>query len=209
MDLGLSSFALDDPGRGLSFSVDGPLDMRFSPTITGTAADIVNHWKLSELIRIFKEFGEERHSKSIARSIVEYREKEAITTTGQLANIIKQKAPAQYANKTLSRIFQALRIEINRELDVLEKALHDSLDILNPDGRLVIITYHSLEDRIVKQFFKTESSDCLCPREFPICQCGHKAKIKLLTTKPVLPSDEELYQNSRARSAKLRAAKRI
>ena len=209
MDLGLSSYALDDPERGLSFSADGPLDMRFSPAIRQTAADIINNAELTNLIRIFQKFGEERFSKSIARFIVNERQKSAIKTTGQLAAIVKQKAQPQYVNKTLSRIFQALRIAVNCELDVLEKALTDSASILNPEGRLVVITYHSLEDRIVKQFYKNASTDCICPREFPICQCDHKATLKVLTLKPVLPEKEEIINNSRARSAKLRAAKRL
>jgi len=187
MDLGLSSFALDDPERGLAFSTDGPLDMRFSPSIPQTAADIVNHTDLPDLIKIFREFGEERFSKSIARAIVTERRKAPITTTAQLTAIVKQKAQPQYVNKTLSRIFQALRIAVNRELDVLQKALIDSIDILNPGGRLVIITYHSLEDRIVKQFFKKESTDCLCPKEFPVCRCGHKASLKILRNNSKLP----------------------
>ncbi|MBU0710684.1 16S rRNA (cytosine(1402)-N(4))-methyltransferase RsmH [bacterium] len=209
MDLGLSSYALDDPLRGLSFSADGPLDMRFSPAIGQTAANIINYADLTDLIQIFQDFGEERFSKSIARSIVKERQKSAIETTGRLAAIVKQKAQAQYVNKTLSRIFQALRIAVNRELDVLQKALVDSVSILNPEGRLVVITYHSLEDRIVKQFFKHESTSCICPREFPICQCDHKASLKIITPKPILPNKEEIVQNSRARSAKLRAAKRL
>ncbi len=209
MDLGLSSFALDDPDRGLSFSADGPLDMRFSPVIGQKAADIINYADIKDLVYIFQEFGEERFSKSIARSIVRERQKSAIETTSQLAAIVKQKAQPQYVNKTLSRIFQALRIAVNRELDVLQKALEDSVGILNPEGRVAVITYHSLEDRIVKQFFKHESTGCICPREFPICQCDHKASLKILTPKPILPTKEEIVQNSRARSAKLRAAKRV
>jgi len=209
MDLGLSSFALDNPQRGMSFTHDGPLDMRFSPTLSITAADIVNQWKLEDLIRIFHEFGEERRSKTIARAIVRQRETLPIESTAQLVKIIRQNAPSQFINKTLSRIFQALRIAVNREMEVLEKALNDSLSILNPGAHIVVITYHSLEDRIVKQFFKTESSDCICPREFPTCQCNHKAALQLLMKKPVLPSKKEITLNSRARSAKLRAAKRI
>ncbi|MDO9549019.1 MAG: 16S rRNA (cytosine(1402)-N(4))-methyltransferase RsmH [Candidatus Marinimicrobia bacterium] len=209
MDLGLSSYALDDPDRGLSFSANGPLDMRFSPAIGQTAADIINNAGLTDLIHIFQEFGEERFSKSIARSIVNERQKSSIKTTAQLAAIVKQKAQAQNVNKTLSRIFQALRIAVNCELDVLQKALTDSASILNPGGRLVVITYHSLEDRIVKQFFKYESTGCICPREFPICQCDHKASLKIITPKPILPKKEEIIQNSRARSARLRAAKRL
>ncbi|MBN2602265.1 MAG: 16S rRNA (cytosine(1402)-N(4))-methyltransferase RsmH [Candidatus Marinimicrobia bacterium] len=209
MDLGLSSFALDNPFRGLSFSADGPLDMRFSPTISQTAANIINYADINDLVLIFQKFGEERFSKSIARSIVKERQKSPIESTGQLAAIIKQKAQPQYVNKTLSRVFQALRIAVNRELDVLQKALEDSVSILNPEGRLAVITYHSLEDRIVKQFFKLESTDCICPREFPICQCNHKASLKILTPKPILPNKEEIILNSRARSAKLRAVKRL
>ena len=209
MDLGMSSFTLDNPDRGLSYSVNGPLDMRFSPDLAKTASDIINTADQSELVTIFKTFGEERNSRSIARAIIDERQINTIKTTGQLAEIIRHRTHPLYANKTLSRIFQALRIVVNRELEVLKKALKDAIDILEPDGRIVIITYHSLEDRIVKQYFKTESTDCVCPPEFPICQCSHKASIKLLTAKPILPGKDEIRNNSRARSAKLRAAKRI
>lgn len=209
MDLGLSSFGLDDPERGFSYASDGPLDMRFSPTLQQTAADIINRAELSELTRIFQEYGEERHAKALARLIVKEREKSAIQTTGQLAALVKQKAAPQFANKTLSRIFQALRIAVNQELGALEQALKDARDVMNPGGRLVVIAYHSLEDRIVKQFFKTESTDCICPKEFPVCRCHHRAAFKILTPKPILPTKEEISNNPRARSAKLRVAERL
>ncbi len=209
MDLGMSSFTLENPARGLSYSLDGPLDMRFSKSLTRTAGDIINNAKLAELIDIFKKFGEERHAKSIAVAIVQEREHGSIQSTVQLANIIRRKSHPLHVNATLSRIFQALRIAVNRELEVLEHALKDAVDMLETGGRLVIITYHSLEDRIVKQFYRGEATDCICPPEFPICQCDHHARIKILTTKPILPSPSEIESNPRARSAKLRAAVRL
>lgn len=209
MDLGLSSFGLANPQRGFSYATDGPLDMRFSPDQQQTAADIVNQAELSELIRIFQEYGEERHSGAIARLIIKARSKSPIKTTSQLAALVKQKAVEPHVNKTLSRIFQALRIAVNRELEILQQTLRDSIEILNPGGRLVIITYHSLEDRLVKNFFKTESRDCICPPEFPICQCHHQAVFTILTPKPIRPTKTEISRNTRARSAQLRAAERL
>ncbi|MGC9363403.1 MAG: 16S rRNA (cytosine(1402)-N(4))-methyltransferase RsmH [Fidelibacterota bacterium] len=209
MDLGLSSFGLANPQRGFSYATDGPLDMRFSQDQQQTAADIVNQAELSELIRIFQEYGEEHHSRAIARLIIKARSKSPIKTTSQLAALVKQKAVEPHVNKTLSRIFQALRIAVNRELEVLKQTLKDSIEILNPGGRLVIITYHSLEDRLVKNFFKTESRDCICPPEFPVCQCHHQAVFNILTPKPLRPSKTEISQNARARSAQLRAVERL
>lgn len=209
MDLGLSSLGLENPQRGFSYSVDGPLDMRFSPDLTVTAKTIVNSANQFQLETIFRNYGEERHSRLIARTIISERNIEPINTTGRLAEIIRRKTHPTHVTKTLSRIFQALRIAVNRELDVLETAVKDAISMLETDGRIAIITYHSLEDRIVKHLFKTESTDCICPPEFPVCQCNHKATIKRLTRKPILPDRAEIGMNSRARSAKLRVAVKI
>ncbi len=209
LDLGLSSFALDNPQRGFAYASDGPLDMRFSTTNTLTAADFINDSDLPSLIRVFTEFGEERQAKQIARQIIKHRAQNRIQTTRQLAEIIKTCVAGSYQSKTLSRIFQAIRININRELIVLKSVLAQAVDLLAPGGHLVILTYHSLEDRIVKQYFKTESSDCLCPPEFPVCQCQHKARLKILTPKPITAEKAEIQSNPRARSAKLRAVEKI
>lgn len=209
MDLGLSSFALDNPLRGFAFSQDSPLDMRFSPLITQTAADIINSVSQKELEKIFTEYGEERHSMKIAHRIIEERTKNAISNTGQLASIIRSVVPGKFQIKSLSRIFQALRIHINKEFDVLQQGLFEAVSLLAPSGRIVVISYHSIEDRIVKQFFKNEARDCTCPPEFPICQCNHRARLKILTDHPIIPDDSEIKNNSRARSAKLRAAERL
>jgi len=208
MDLGLSSFALDDPDRGFSFQNDGPLDMRFSPGTSPSAEEFINETSVQELRRVFWEYGEERKSGAIARAINEARQKARIRSTGELARIVTRSAHSRFANKTLSRIFQSVRIAINNELGVLEAALRDILEMLNPDSSVVAISYHSLEDRIVKQFFRRESTGCICPPEFPVCQCNHKARLIELTRTPVVAGDEEIKSNSRARSAKLRSARR-
>lgn len=207
-DLGLSSFELDNPERGFSFSMDGPLDMRFSPDIASSAETLINTASASNLSKIFKEYGEERFTNRIARAIVQTRADHPITTTSELVKIIKGSTSSSFPVKTLSRIFQAIRIYVNRELDVLEDALGQALDILNEDGRLVVISYHSLEDRIVKTFMKQEASDCICPKDFPICQCQHKATLEILTPHPIKPTEDEIKHNSRARSAKLRACRK-
>ncbi len=209
MDLGISSFALDDPSRGLTFSQNGPLDMRFSPSIPQTAADFINNASLTDMLKVFREYGEERNSLRIARRIIDERAKQEFRTTGQLADVIKQVVPGEFQVKTLSRIFQAIRMHINSEVAVLQRALADAVSLLAADGRIVVISYHSIEDRIVKQHFKTESKDCICPPEFPVCQCHHKARLKILTDHPVLPNHTEINNNPRARSAKLRAAARL
>lgn len=209
MDLGLSSFALDNSARGFTYSQNGPLDMRFAPNISQTAADFINTASQSELVQVFREYGEERHSQKIARRIIEERAKNAIDTTDQLAAIIKAIVPGEFRTKSLSRIFQAIRIYINNELEVLREGLSAAVTLLAPSGRLVIISYHSLEDRIVKQYFKNEARDCTCPPEFPVCQCHHRARLKILTHRPILPDKFEIEDNSRARSAKLRAAEKL
>jgi len=209
MDLGLSSFALDNPNRGFSFTHDGPLDMRFSPETTVNAETFVNSASVSTLKRIFKEYGEEKYSNLIAKAIVRERKIQQIKTTRQLANIITNTISSPFPVKILSRIFQAIRIYVNKEIDSLKKALSQSLDILDENGRLVVISYHSIEDRIVKQFMKRESTDCICPPDFPICRCNHKAQLEILTKRPIIPSREEINSNSRARGAKLRVSKKI
>lgn len=209
IDLGISSFELNNPERGFTYREDGPLDMRFSPQTSESAEHFINTASISTMIRIFKEFGEEKYSGKIAKSIDEKRRSTPIKTTKHLADIISQTVPSSFTNKTLSRIFQAIRIHINRELAALEKALPQTLEMLEKNGHLVIISYHSLEDRIVKQFMKRESSDCICPPGFPVCQCNHKAQIEILTKKPITPDIGEIRTNKRARSAKLRAARKL
>ncbi len=209
MDLGMSSFALEDEERGLAFRKNGPLDMRFSPEIANSAADFVNRAEVDEIKRILWHYGEEKNAGKIAREIEKVRLTTTIETTGQLADIVKKFTPERYHNKALSRVFQAIRIHINKELDVLENALKQTVQMLKPGGRLVIISYHSLEDRIVKNFIKEQTTECICPPEFPICNCGHKATFKKVTKKIVLPDEEELKINNRARSAKLRAVERL
>ncbi|HPC35723.1 MAG TPA: 16S rRNA (cytosine(1402)-N(4))-methyltransferase RsmH [Candidatus Marinimicrobia bacterium] len=209
MDLGLSSFALDNPERGFTFSQNGPLDMRFSPDTAQNAMEFINTASQKELASVFKEYGEERFSQKIARRIITERAKDPIKTTGQLAAIIREEVPGQFQVKTLSRIFQAIRIHINRELDALRQGLSDAISLLAPSGRIVVISYHSIEDRIVKQFFQNEARDCICPPEFPICQCNHHAQLKILTNRPIVPNKSEIQRNSRARSARLRAAEKL
>lgn len=214
-DLGLSSAQLEDKSRGFSFQLDAPLDMAFGhgegSTEHGTEY-IVNNYKEGELVKILRDYGEEKFARRIAQSIIKYRKDKPIKTTGQLVYIIESAVPAIYKNKKIhfaTRTFQALRIATNKELESLERALPQAVDLLRKGGKIVIISYHSLEDRIVKQFFKKESKSCLCPPDIPICQCGHKAELKILTKKIVLPSDEEIKVNARARSAKMRVAEKI
>ncbi len=209
MDLGMSSFALDNPNRGFSFSKDGNLDMRFSPEIIETAEHFINNAKVRDMIHVFRKYGQEKKSGYIARKIIAEREKYRIKTTAQLAKIIKECVPPPYQIKSLSRIFQAIRIFINHEYDVLENALNQARDTLLPGGRLVVISYHSGEDTITKKFINYEVKGCLCPPEFPICQCSHKASFKKITKKIVVANDQEIALNSRARSAKLRAVERL
>jgi len=209
MDLGLSTFALDEPSRGFSFQSEGPLDMRFSPSTKMPAATFINSASQTELSRIFWEYGEERQARRIARAIIESRQEQSIGTTKELAEIISNQVPARFRIKTLSRIFQAIRIHTNREMEVLHSALPQALDLLLPEGRLVLISYHSLEDRLVKQFFRRESRNCICPPDYPVCRCDHRARLHELTKAPVTPGPEEVRENSRARSAKMRVASKI
>ena len=208
-DLGVSSFQLDNKNSGFTYREEAPLDLRMDKQKGITAAEVVNKFGEDELQRIFTEFGEEKKSGLIAGRIIKIRKIKKIITTTDLKNIVSQVVPDYLLNKSLSRIFQALRIFVNRELEELKEFLRKSVDLLKIDGRLVIISYHSLEDRIVKDFFKYESLACVCPPDFPICVCNKKPGLKILTKKPVIPKEEEIKNNKRARSAKLRAAQKI
>ena len=210
VDLGVSSMQLDRRERGFSFLQDGPLDMRFSPDQRLTAEEIVNDWPEEELSRILWEYGEERKSRRIAAAICAEREAGRIETTSQLRDII-QSAVGSGKEKIhpATRSFQAIRIAVNEELKAVETVLPAAVQALKPGGRLLVISFHSLEDRIVKQFFRTESRDCVCPPEQPVCTCGHKAALKELTRHPVIADDAEISVNPRARSAKLRVAEKL
>ncbi len=210
VDLGVSSMQLDRRDRGFSFLQDGPLDMRFSPDQKVTAADLVNDLPEEELARILWLYGEERKSRQIAAMICAKRERNRITTTAQLRDVILSAAGnSREKIHPATRSFQAIRIAVNGELDAVEAVLPAALKALKPGGRLLVISFHSLEDRIVKNFFKTESKDCLCPPEQPVCTCGHKAALRELTRHPVTADEEEIRLNPRARSAKLRAAVKL
>ncbi len=207
LDLGVSSPQIDRQERGFSFQADGPLDMRMG-TSPLTAERVINEYQPSELKRIFWEYGQEKFSGRIARAIVKAREISVITTTGQLAEIIRSTRP-EMPTKTLSRIFQAVRIEVNDELGSLKNGLQAAVDIMAPGGRLVVLTYHSLEDGMTKQFFREQADPCTCPKGLPYCACGRKTTIKMLNRKPVVPDDDEVRQNPRSRSAHLRAAEKL
>lgn len=208
LDLGLSSAQVAPKDeRGFSFQNDSPLDMRFGPDSFLTAGEILNKWSKDELIKIFKEYGEERYAKKIAEKIVLSRQKKPIKTTLDLVEIIDYRQRGRIHPAT--KVFQALRIAVNDELNVLKESLPSILDILSPAGRIAVISYHSLEDRIVKRFFQKEAKDCLCPKNIPICQCHHQARLKIITKKPIVPKFEEIEQNPRSRSAKLRVAEKV
>jgi 16S rRNA (cytosine1402-N4)-methyltransferase len=206
-DLGVSSPQIDAGRRGFSFTTDGPLDMRMGEE-GPTAADLVNDCSQLELAGIFFKLGEERESRKIARAITAARGAGRIGTTGQLSEIIRSTAP-RMPNKTLARIFQALRIKVNRELEELADGLRTAIEVLDHSGRIVVISYHSLEDRIVKEKFQAMAHPCTCPSNLPACVCHKKPAIKILTKKPIVPAEKEISSNSRARSAKLRAAQKI
>ena len=210
LDLGVSSFQFDTAERGFSYRMEAPLDMRMDNRMTKTASDIVNGYSREELTRIIKVYGEDRFAANIAKHIVLAREKNEIRTTTELAEIIKQAVPAKFrtAGHPAKQSFQAIRIELNRELEVLEHALDDMVDLLKPGGRLCIITFHSLEDRMVKTAFKKYENPCTCPPNFPVCVCGAKSKRRVVTRKPILPGEEELSLNRRSASAKLRVFER-
>ncbi|MDE5891353.1 MAG: 16S rRNA (cytosine(1402)-N(4))-methyltransferase RsmH [Acetatifactor sp.] len=210
LDLGVSSYQLDTQERGFSYRYDSPLDMRMDRRQSLTARDIVNNYSEAELFHIIRDYGEDTFAKNIAKYIVRAREQEPIETTGQLNEIIKAAIPARMRQNghPSKRTFQAIRIECNHELEVLRNALGDLMDMLAPGGRLCIITFHSLEDRIVKTAFKKAENPCICPPEFPVCVCGKQPLGSVITRKPVLPSQEELQENSRSKSAKLRVFER-
>jgi 16S rRNA (cytosine1402-N4)-methyltransferase len=209
LDLGVSSHQLDQNGRGFSHRWKGKLDMRMDQTAGVDAQRVVNWYSEGSLARIFFEYGEEKRATAIARAIARYREKKEITTTEELSKIISLTLGGPHLTKTLSRIFQAIRIEINRELENLKKLLNESVDLLEVGGRMVVISYHSLEDRIVKDFFRYESLACVCPPNVPWCVCGKRRRLTILTRKCIVPSSREISNNPRSRSAKLRAAERI
>ena len=207
LDLGVSSYQLDNPERGFSYMKDAPLDMRMDTEESLTAADLLNTAAEAELARILRDYGEERFAGLIAKRIVLYRRTKPLETTGELVRIIEQAIPAKYRNTgghPAKRTFQAVRIALNHELTTLESCLSGLIDVLSPGGRLSVITFHSLEDRIVKNAFRTAESPCICPKDFPVCVCGRVSKGKVVTRKPILPSEEETEQNSRSASAKLR-----
>lgn len=211
LDLGVSSYQLDTPIRGFSYNEDAPLDMRMDKDNPVTAKDIVNEYTIDELTRIIKDYGEDRFARNIAKHIVSAREKAPINTTFELNEIIKAAIPAkvrQTGGHPSKRTFQAIRIELNKELDVLKNTLEQMIDLLNPEGRICIITFHSLEDRIVKNIFKDCENPCICPPQFPVCVCGKKSKGQVVTRKPIIPSEEELEYNKRSKSSKLRVFER-
>lgn len=209
MDLGLSSAQLDDEKRGFSFQKNTPLNMNFGYSDVDTG-QIISQWSEKDLIYIFKEYGEEKFARLIAKKIVFQRKIKPIKTTNDLVELIKGAVPKNFKEKIhpATRAFQALRIATNNELQNLEKALEAGVSVLAPEGKIAIVSYHSLEDRIIKHFFKSQSQDCVCPKEIPICACNNRAKLKVITKKPILPSAEEIARNPRARSAKLRVAEK-
>ena len=211
LDLGVSSYQLDTAERGFSYREDAPLDMRMDTRQKMTARDIVNDYSEMDLYRVIRDYGEDKFAKNIAKHIVAQRGKGPIETTGQLTEIIRGAIPMKYQKKSghpAKRTFQAIRIELNRELEVLRDTLDDMIELLNPGGRLCIITFHSLEDRIVKSAFKKNENPCTCPPDFPVCVCGNVSKGSIVTRKPILPSEEEMEANSRSKSAKLRIFER-
>lgn len=207
LDLGVSSYQLDTAERGFSYREDAPLDMRMDTRQKMTARDIVNDYTEADLYRVIRDYGEDKFAKNIAKHIVQARAVKPVETTAELSEITRASIPMKFQKKSghpAKRTFQAIRIELNRELDVLRDSLDDMIDLLNPGGRLCIITFHSLEDRIVKSAFRKNENPCTCPPDFPVCVCGKKSKGSIITKKPILPSEEELEYNSRSKSAKLR-----
>lgn len=210
LDLGISSMQIDNAQRGFSFQSDGPLDMRFDQKSGDlTASDLINNRSENELADIFYQYGEEKRARRLAAAIVRERQKKMILTTAQLAEIIRNNSNPPYQTKTMSRIFQALRIAVNGELDKLENVLPKLVELLNDGGRLAVLTYHSLEDRIIKRFFSQMVKGCICPPDYSVCLCNKQPVFKLVTRKAIKPTKEELELNSRSRSAKLRIAEKI
>ena len=212
LDLGVSSYQLDTAERGFSYMADAPLDMRMDNRAARSAYTVINEYSADDLKKVIYDFGEERFAPKIVSGIISAREKAPVKTTGELVEIIKNSLPS-FARReewsSVKRVFQAVRIEVNKELDVIAPTIEAAVNMMNPGGRVVIITFHSLEDRIVKQTFQSLASGCTCPKDFPVCVCGNKPKIKILTKKPILPSEAELAVNSRSKSAKLRVAEKI
>ncbi|MBR2020580.1 MAG: 16S rRNA (cytosine(1402)-N(4))-methyltransferase RsmH [Clostridia bacterium] len=212
LDLGVSSYQLDTAERGFSYQADAPLDMRMDTRNPLTARTVVNEYSEDRIRRILFEYGEERFSSRIASNIIREREKAPIETTGELVEIIKRSIPSAArdgGHHPAKRSFQALRIEVNAELDVIAPAIRSAVRLLNPGGRIAIITFHSLEDRIVKQTFASLAEGCTCPKSFPVCVCGKRPEVKVISRKPILPSQKELEDNPRSRSAKLRVAEKL
>lgn len=212
LDLGVSSYQLDTVSRGFSYKEEAPLDMRMDNRNEVTARDIVNNYSQGDLFRIIRDYGEDKFAANIAKHIVMNREVKPIETTTELAEIVKAAIPMKFRKQgghPAKQTFQAIRIELNSELSVLKESLMDMIDLLNPNGRICIITFHSLEDRIVKNIFKEAEDPCTCPKNFPTCVCGKKSKGKVITRKPILPSEEELKLNLRSKSAKLRIFEKI
>ena len=211
LDLGVSSYQLDNEERGFSYRADAPLDMRMDQRQSRTAEDIVNGYEEKELYRIIRDYGEDKFAKNIAKHIVAAREKAPIKTTGELTEIIRRAIPMKMqasGGHPAKRTFQAIRIELNRELEVLRDSLDGLIDLLGDEGRICVITFHSLEDRIVKTIFRKNENPCTCPPDFPVCVCGKKSKGRVVTRKPILPSQEEMERNPRSKSAKLRIFER-
>lgn len=212
LDLGVSSYQLDDPGRGFTYRIEeAPLDMRMDQRQEKTAGEVVNTYSENELFRIIRDYGEDRFARNIAKHIVKARQDREIRTAGELTEVIKAAIPAKVRMKgghPAKRTFQAIRIELNRELEVLEDSLDEMIELLNPGGRICVITFHSLEDRIVKACFKRNENPCTCPKEFPVCVCGAVSRGRIITRKPVLPSEKEMEENPRSKSAKLRVFER-
>ena len=211
LDIGVSSYQLGNAERGFTYREDAPLDMRMDQSSSFSAKDVVNQYDEMQLYRVIRDYGEEKFAKNIAKHIVAARQEKEIETTGELIEIIKASIPAKVratGGHPAKRTFQAIRIEVNRELEVLQDSIDEMIDLLNDGGRLCIITFHSLEDRIVKTNFKKNENPCTCPPDFPVCVCGKKSLGKMLTRKPILPSEEELEYNKRSKSAKLRVFER-
>lgn len=212
MDLGLSSMQIDTEERGFSYSYDAPLDMRMDPQLDLTAADILNTWEEERLVWVFREYGEERFAGRIARSVVRRRAQAPYRRTSELVDTVKSAvpAPARFGSRNPARrVFQALRIAVNGELDSLKRSLPEALSLLEPGGVLAVISFHSLEDRIVKEFFAAQASPCACPPDFPVCVCGKQPTMEIITGKPLVPGTREVEANPRSSSAKLRAARRL
>ena len=211
LDIGVSSYQLDNAERGFTYREDAPLDMRMDQSSSFSAKDVVNQYDEMQLYRVIRDYGEEKFAKNIAKHIVAARQEKEIETTGELIEIIKASIPAKVratGGHPAKRTYQAIRIELNHELDVLQDSLDEMIQMLKPGGRLCIITFHSLEDRIVKSNFKRNENPCTCPSDFPVCVCGKVSKGKVITRKPILPSEKELEENSRSKSAKLRVFER-